>query len=896
MSPNQSSTDPTKTVNFSADGAVEGETLQSSKNISKNKLSNTGNSKSSITKKILLFLLLILILGGVGVGVLWAKSEYLTPRTITQLMPAKTQVHLDINTDYNSLQHQQLKSLLSRFPYFDKLSEMIKEEINKGTDGEDEKLLSILKQIKQVSLGIVFPSKIEDGLPGVLIFGQIDSPKEFLEAFQEMGTDDEELINSKEDIVTYKGFDIYCLKPTEKENNSNVLMDQGLGISQALPISQEVPWEEISKQSLCLVYFPKFEVFGMGNGQENMKESIDLALWRNNLVRSLSREGRSLFDKKEYKETIENWQGDYLLRGYYGDMTELINLASQTVAQQFSSWKHLAGENSKLLSVIDEAANQYFVFKQIALNSIDNIKEQNPKINQTESLLASLFSLTNAKEDDLKTNLPPASGFVIQANDEGIEVNSIQLDRQKKDEVFFGKESSLAKLLGEKVDDKWISFYFERASIKEDYNNLMNSFLMVAQEEEHIQDFKDNIELFFETTNEYLGVDFEKEILGELDENYTVLIAPSFIGEMPVVGAVFNLKSPDNFKNTVAKIEKTFSENGDYCYDVEKKNPFYQYSGGEEMITSNTCLPRKIEKQENMYVISQGLFPAYLALEQDKLLIASSKEAIKDILKVEKKNELMENKDFQNQFSQLPNSNLKSISYTYVAGFWGLAKSALSMYNMSDQGALLETEKIARAYLGVLKTIGSYNYFNDGNLIKRLFFKIDELPPVEKQEVESLIQRTVIEGPQNRAMDARRVSDLRQIELALELYYAGNQQYPSSDSNLTAYEKLIEEGYLGMSEVPTDPKTGNIYCYAWGRKNDSEHKYPYQYYHIGAKLSDSNSSMLNQDVDFESSRNDGKIIWKTESDEAYCPGSGDGIGFNGSNDVADSMYDRKVVY
>ena len=54
--------------------------------------------------------------------------------------------------------------------------------------------------------------------------------------------------------------------------------------------------------------------------------------------------------------------------------------------------------------------------------------------------------------------------------------------------------------------------------------------------------------------------------------------------------------------------------------------------------------------------------------------------------------------------------------------------------------------------------------------------------------------------------DTRRVSDLKQIQLALEMYYDANNQYPASLNDLAT-------NYLPA--VPTDPKNDSTYFYAY---------------------------------------------------------------------------------
>ncbi len=72
-----------------------------------------------------------------------------------------------------------------------------------------------------------------------------------------------------------------------------------------------------------------------------------------------------------------------------------------------------------------------------------------------------------------------------------------------------------------------------------------------------------------------------------------------------------------------------------------------------------------------------------------------------------------------------------------------------------------------------------------------------------------------------KSRDARRISDLGQVQLALELYYDTNGSYASSTSGLQAFSaatantahvgKLVAGGYL--PKLPTDPSSGQSYQY-----------------------------------------------------------------------------------
>lgn len=141
-------------------------------------------------------------------------------------------------------------------------------------------------------------------------------------------------------------------------------------------------------------------------------------------------------------------------------------------------------------------------------------------------------------------------------------------------------------------------------------------------------------------------------------------------------------------------------------------------------------------------------------------------------------------------------------------------------------------------------------------------------------------------GARGRARDGRRSSDIRQIELALELYYSANRQYPDDLGVLVG-------DYLNMATVPADPSTGKPYCYAYGEESGASN--PRQYYHIGAVLENEDSDLLAQDKDFNST-NEADADW-VKKHEGDCESWASGAGFNGDESASGvgPIYDRAVT-
>lgn len=70
-----------------------------------------------------------------------------------------------------------------------------------------------------------------------------------------------------------------------------------------------------------------------------------------------------------------------------------------------------------------------------------------------------------------------------------------------------------------------------------------------------------------------------------------------------------------------------------------------------------------------------------------------------------------------------------------------------------------------------------------------------------------------LNSARSKANDARRVSDLRQIQTALELYYDSNNGYPSGNfDSRNSSQWATFSGYLSpsyMPTVPVDPRNGS---------------------------------------------------------------------------------------
>lgn len=121
-------------------------------------------------------------------------------------------------------------------------------------------------------------------------------------------------------------------------------------------------------------------------------------------------------------------------------------------------------------------------------------------------------------------------------------------------------------------------------------------------------------------------------------------------------------------------------------------------------------------------------------------------------------------------------------------------------------------------------------------------------------------------GAKAKSRDSRRVADIKNIQLALSLYYNDNLMYPkniyANSTGASAPNNGLTGGYLPV--VPQDPSgascttaTGSgAGCYVYTTYSNTNGggtcngtSYIPVMYHIGATLEDTNSAALSQDVD-----------------------------------------------
>lgn len=152
-----------------------------------------------------------------------------------------------------------------------------------------------------------------------------------------------------------------------------------------------------------------------------------------------------------------------------------------------------------------------------------------------------------------------------------------------------------------------------------------------------------------------------------------------------------------------------------------------------------------------------------------------------------------------------------------------------------------------------------YKLFFDRRKSKAGFTLIELLVVIAIIGVLASIVLASLNSARRKSRDARRITDVKQIQLALELYFDGQgNQYPlgSTTCNLTvAYglEGLQTSGYI--PQVPKDPLSGSTdataicYRYASGVPTGGSTR---TVYHLSAQLEDAANPAFTGDKDCNS--------------------------------------------
>lgn len=121
------------------------------------------------------------------------------------------------------------------------------------------------------------------------------------------------------------------------------------------------------------------------------------------------------------------------------------------------------------------------------------------------------------------------------------------------------------------------------------------------------------------------------------------------------------------------------------------------------------------------------------------------------------------------------------------------------------------------------------------NQAKRGFTLIELLVVIAIIGILSSVVLASLNSARKKGRDARRIADVKQLQLALELYYDANGSYPSAISGTA----LTSPGYIAA--LPKDPTDNTVYPFDQISSGSS--------YYLGTSLETSGHSALNSDAD-----------------------------------------------
>jgi len=106
-----------------------------------------------------------------------------------------------------------------------------------------------------------------------------------------------------------------------------------------------------------------------------------------------------------------------------------------------------------------------------------------------------------------------------------------------------------------------------------------------------------------------------------------------------------------------------------------------------------------------------------------------------------------------------------------------------------------------------------------------------------------------LNSARKKSRDAKRISDVKQLQLALELYFDSNNSYPPG----TDLAPLQIGGFI--PQVPVDPTNSGSYVYSYQASDAAGTAAcgtaPCQNYTVRAVLEDAGSTVLDSDIDNE---------------------------------------------
>lgn len=142
------------------------------------------------------------------------------------------------------------------------------------------------------------------------------------------------------------------------------------------------------------------------------------------------------------------------------------------------------------------------------------------------------------------------------------------------------------------------------------------------------------------------------------------------------------------------------------------------------------------------------------------------------------------------------------------------------------------------------KNENSFSFFSNAGGVKarRAFTLIELLVVIAIIGILSSVVLASLNDARQKSRDTKRIADVKQLQLALELFFDANGNYPTAAQFAATDGTGLVPAHIPA--LPTDPVTGANYSYAALGSGTSCTDY-----HIGADLEDSTHSVLKADID-----------------------------------------------
>jgi len=447
--------------------------------------------KTSIKKFLLPLIILIILVLITGISFYFYSKVKPDP---ISLLPKETTFYLKIKINPEDQQVKNLKELLNRFPYYEKISQKIGEEFRKWKE-ETPALKNLDFTISnELILAIISPlDENSEEIPLVLIL-----PNPDLKKAEKLAKDIQKAIEESKEWKI------------EKENY------KGRTIVKAVPIPKEKPnlpyyyLPPEPKERPSMTFTDGHFFFALK--PENIKKIIDVA--DDQKITNIFKKGKAegITSNFAYQKIKKYLPKVYLLT-FYGE-TDWSKILKETEVETTEGEKFF----SPLLTSLKAALNLPFL-----------------------------------KKTEIKEPEKVAFASVILAEKDGLKSESYSLDL--REEAFlpsqFSFENSLAKFIPAEIGNREIVFYSEGRNLKNSIEEVEKTMEKQLKPEE-----KEELEKIFNSLKEHLGVDLKKDILTLFEKNYALFVSSESTGkETPILALVSEIDDESKTKENLLKIK-----------------------------------------------------------------------------------------------------------------------------------------------------------------------------------------------------------------------------------------------------------------------------------------------------------------------------------------------------